>query len=323
MLAPMPVREPAHPRAPEAEAEPGSARRGGRFRFDGLFWRRLGYLGATRGPYFWQRIGPAIVAGVVFLIAHQNRRGAVANLRAILGSQGWLVDHLRALRLFHRFAYCTTDVWRFEAAGRDGAFENQIEVQTPPNLDLERVVEEGRGLIVITSHFGAWEVGARALHRFARPVHLVMAREANPTVEEFQRSWRERFGLKVIYSDTSPFASLNMIQALRRGEIVAIQLDRAAGGQVTRDIEFFGRPAPFQYGPFALARLAGVPLWPVFVARCGPGRYRLLPEPLRTIPRSATEVETMAVMTDVVRSFERHVRDDPYQWFQFRPVWRQ
>lgn len=294
-----------------------------RFRFDGLFWRRLGYLGATRGPRLWQRVGPAIVAAIVFSVAHENRRGAVANLRAICGARGWLVDHLRALRLFSNFAYCTTDVWRFEAAGDERLLEEQVEVVMPAELDLEQIGAGGHGLVVITSHFGAWEVGARALHRFGRPVHLVMAREANPTVEGFQRSWRERFGLRVIHSDTSLFSSLNMIQALRRGEIVALQLDRAAGEQVTREIEFFGRPTPFQVGPFVLARLAGVPIWPVFVARLRGGRYRLLPERLRTIPRDAGEAGTQAVMEDVVRSFERHVREDPYQWFQFRPFWRQ
>jgi lauroyl/myristoyl acyltransferase len=113
-----------------------------------------------------------------------------------------------------------------------------------------------------------------------------------------------------------------MIQALRRGEVVAIQLDRAVGDQVTRDVDFFGRPAPFLYGPVVRARLAGVPIWPVFVARLRRGCYRFLPEPLHTIPRDAGDEETYAVMRDVVKSFERRVREYPYQWFQFRPLWR-
>lgn len=112
-----------------------------------------------------------------------------------------------------------------------------------------------------------------------------------------------------------------MLQALRRGEVVAIQIDRSAPGQVTRPIEFFGAPAHFQYGPFALARVAGVPLWPVFAARLGTRRYRLMPESWRTIPRDATEQDVLAVMRDVVRSFEKHVRAHPNQWFQFAPFW--
>jgi lauroyl/myristoyl acyltransferase len=319
MLASSPAREPAPPLAVSAPAR----EKGSRFHFDGLFWRRLGYLGATRGPVWWQRVGPAVVAAIVFAIAGENRRGAVANLRAILGGRGWLRDHLGALRLFSEFAYCTTDVWQYESAGEASDVERDVQVVIPPGFDPAKVLRDERGLVVITSHFGTWEVGARVLRGLGRPVNLVMSRESNPTVEEFQRGWRERYGLNVIQSDSSPFASLNMIQALRRGEVVAIQLDRAVGDQVTREVEFFGRPAKFLYGPFVLARLAGVPVWPVFVARLRRGRYRLLPEPLREVPRGAADEETFAVMRDVVASFERRVREYPYQWFQFQPVWKE
>jgi lauroyl/myristoyl acyltransferase len=335
MLIPSPVQESTSPsNAPpaaterevtaSAEVDERIAREERReFHLDGLFWRRFGYLGATRGPVWFQRAGPGLVAAIVFALSGENRRGAVANLRGILGTGGWLRDHLRALRLFSEFAYCTTDVWQYEAAQEASDVERDIEVVTPPEFDVERVLPGERGLVVVTSHFGTWEVGARVLKRFGRPVHLVMSAESNPTVEEFQRTWRERYGLNVIRSDSSPFSSLNMIQALRRGDVVAMQLDRAVGDQVTREVEFFGRPAPFSYGPFVLARMAEVPIWPVFVARLGRGRYRLLAEALRTVPRDGGEEAALAVMRDVVQSFERHVREYPHQWFQFRRVWRE
>ena len=46
-----------------------------------------------------------------------------------------------------------------------------------------------------------------------------------------------------------------------------------------------------------------------------------MPESWRTIPRDATEQDVLAVMRDVVRSFEKHVRAHPNQWFQFAPFW--
>jgi KDO2-lipid IV(A) lauroyltransferase len=159
------------------------------------------------------------------------------------------------------------------------------------------------------------------MQKLERPVNLVMATEANRTVERFNTNHRERHGLRVIHSDSSIFASVEMIRALRRGEIVAIQLDRAAPGHVTRAIPFFGKPAEFQVGPFALARAADVPLWPVFVARLGRLRYHFLPEPTRLLRRGSSDEELLAVMQDVVRSFEGHVRAYPHQWFQFHRVW--
>lgn len=287
-----------------------------RFRHDGLFWRRLAYRGATDGPEWWKRTSPAVVAAIVFALVGRNRRGIVANLRRIEGERGPLAARLSGLKTFVEFAYCLSETLEHASPRR-----REMDVDAPSAIQRADLLEPGRGVVVLTSHFGTWEIAARLMQRFGRRVNVVMAREKNPTVEEFQSSLRARNGLRVIHSDSSPFASLNMLQALRRGEVVAIQMDRSAPGQVTRAIEFFGAPAHFQYGPFALARLADVPLWPVFAVRLGTRRYRIMPEPLRVIPRDASEERVLEVMRDVVQSFESHVRAHPHQWFQFAPFW--
>lgn len=288
----------------------------GRFRHDGVFWRRLAYRGSSDGPEWWKRTSPAVIAAILFAAIRRNRRGVLSNLQRIRGSRGLVADNWSALATFVQFAYCLTET--LEHASPHARPLNIVE---PPELGGFDALPKDQGVVVLTSHFGTWEIAASLMQRLGRRVNVVMAREANPSVEAFQSSLRERCGLRVLHSDSSPFASLNMLQALRRGEVVAIQIDRSAPGQVTRPIEFFGAPAPFQYGPFALARLAGAPLWPVFAARIGTRSYRILPEPLRTIPRDATEQEVLAVMRDVVRSFEVHVRAHPNQWFQFAPFW--
>lgn len=288
-----------------------------RFRHDGLFWRRLAHWGSTRAPLWWRRSGPALVGAIVFALLRDNRRSTIANLRRVQGgARGDLRDARAALQTFIEFAFCIAEAFEFESPGG-----RPLEIESPPDFNPEVDLPKGQGLVVLTSHFGSWEIGARVMQRFARPVNVVMAREANPTVESYQRAMRERSGLRVIHSDSSVFSSFNMIHALRRGEVIAMQLDRSAPGQVTRRLDFFGRPAPFQYGPFVLARLAGVPIWPVFVARTGAQRYRFLHEPMRHIERGASEAETLAVMADVVRSFEATVWEFPRQWFQFRPFW--
>jgi lauroyl/myristoyl acyltransferase len=301
-----------------ATQAPASVRGAGvaRFRHDGVFWRRFAYLGATRGPEWWKRTSPAAVAAILFAMVRPNRTGIVANLRRVRGSSDPLRDRIDGLRTFVEFAYCVSETLEFLSP-----YAHRVEVEAPQEIEVIDRLPREQGVVVLTSHFGSWEIAARLMQRFGRCVNVVMAREANPSVEAFQSGLRARSGLRVIHSDTSPFASLNMLQALRRGEVVAIQMDRSAPGQVTRAIDFFGAPAPFQYGPFALARLAGVPLWPVFAARVGVRHYRIMPEPLRTIARDASEEQTVDVMRDVVGSFERHVRAQPHQWFQFQPFW--
>jgi KDO2-lipid IV(A) lauroyltransferase len=291
---------------------------GASLRHDGLFWRRLAYLGSAYGPEWWKRSSPPFIAAAIFALVRANREGAISNLRQVLGPRPRLQELRSGLRLFSEFAHCVCETLELHSPR---ARELTLEVGEPE--ELAAVLASRRGVIVLTSHFGNWEVGARVMQRFGRPVNVVMARESNPTVEAFQLRTRERMQLKVLHSDSSPFAAFDMVRALRRGEVVAMQIDRSAPGQVTRRVPFFGRPAPFQYGPFVLARLAGAPIVPVLAIRTGVRSYRILPEPLRWIDRDATEEETLEVMTEVVCGFERRIREHPHQWFQFRPFWEE
>ncbi|HAC81336.1 MAG TPA: hypothetical protein DCG06_13640, partial [Deltaproteobacteria bacterium] len=227
---------------------------------DGLFWRDLAYRASVHGPEWWKRLAPPLTGMAIFGLVGENRRGAVANLKQVLGDQGFLRNHLAALRMFMEFARVfreTCEVQHEEELGLN--LESNLGIELPPDLDLDAIVPEDSGLIALTSHFGCWEIGARVMQRFDRPVNLVMAHEGNPTVQAFQDKMRGQMGLKIIHSDNSPFASVEMLRALRRGEVVAIQLDRSAPGQVTQNLPFFDKAAPFQVGPFHLARAAGVP----------------------------------------------------------------
>ncbi len=295
-------------------------------RWDGLFWRRVAYYGSFHGPDWWKKGSPPFFAALFFALIGPNRRAVVENLRQVLGRRGWLADHRAALQTFIEFAYVFQETLEFEGHRMHGAdladaLELDLDIQYPPDFHVDEVLAQRHGVVVLTSHFGCWEIGARVMQKLDRPVNLVMATEANVTVEQFAVSKKRQHGLNVIHSDRSIFSSVEMIRALRRGEIVAIQLDRAAPGQVTQPIDFFGKPAPFQIGPFMLAKLAGVPLWPVYVVRLGRRKFRFLPEPLRHIDRKADHDEVLRVMRSVIESFENNVRTYPTQWFQFHDVW--
>lgn len=303
-------------------AEPGE------MEHDGLFWRRMAYWGSVYGPELWKRGAPVLIGYAIFLLVKQNRRGAAANFRRILADAaggrvpGELAAHRAAARMFVEFSRVfveTCEVQHADIVGLD--VEQALDIELPPDLDLDNVFPDDKGVVALTSHFGCWEIGARVMRRFDRPVNLVMAHEGNATVQAFQEEMRQRHGLKIIHSDGSPFASVEMLRALQRGEVVAIQLDRAAPGQVTRPVPFFGEPAPFQIGPFHLARAAGVPLWPVFAVQKGRRQYKLLPSKFYRIPREADEAALDAIQREVVALFESRVREYPYQWFQFHDFW--
>jgi lauroyl/myristoyl acyltransferase len=109
-----------------------------------------------------------------------------------------------------------------------------------------------------------------------------------------------------------------MLQALRRGEIVCMQLEPWGPLRGTHEIAFCGGETRFQLGPFVLSRLARAPLVPVFVVRKGIRHFDV-----RVVGRfdPHTPAEGVAALEAVARIYERLVRELPEQWLMFEDVW--
>jgi lauroyl/myristoyl acyltransferase len=157
------------------------------------------------------------------------------------------------------------------------------------------------------------------MSRLGRPVSLVTAHEPNPSVRAFVHSLRTRHGFQVIYSDRSVFTGLPILQALRRHEVVGVQMEPWGSSRGSHTVEFFGRPMRFQLGPFAVARVARAPIVPVFALRTGIRQYVL-----RVVGRfdPTTPAESAAALEATVRAYEGLVREAPSQWLMFEDVWR-
>jgi KDO2-lipid IV(A) lauroyltransferase len=287
-------------------------------RYDGLWWRKFAYLGCVYGPEWWKRHSPPAIAAIIFALVGRNRRGATSNMQRILGNNTSRSRAQRAaLRMFAEFSHCFTETMEYY-----GPRPKPIRIDIPERDELAKALHSGHGAVVVTGHFGNWDVAAKGLREYGRPINLVMAREVNATANEYVRQAREGVGVQVIYSDSSVFSSLNMVRALRRNEVVAIQLDRPMDADGTRLVPFFGAPAVFPSGPFVLARVAGAPLIPVFVPRLGTRHYAIRVCGRFDVAREARDSRALArVMSEVVGAFEAIVREFPTQWFQFAPFW--
>lgn len=286
-------------------------------RFDGLWWRKLARLGCVYGPEWWKRVSPPVVALVIFGLVPKNRRGAMVNQARVFGLEPRRARRA-AYRMFATFARCMTETMEFY-----GPRPREFRIDEPARNLVAETLRRGQGVILATAHVGNWDISARALRRTARPVNIVMAREPNETTQEYARRAREQVGVNVILSDSSVFSAFNMIRALRRNEILAIQIDRSGsvptGPAGVRAVPFFGAPALFQEGPFHLSRLSGAPVVPVFTLRRGLRHYEVrLGEP-RYVSREGDD--SARALRETVAFLEETIRANPEQWFQFSPFW--
>jgi lauroyl/myristoyl acyltransferase len=181
---------------------------------------------------------------------------------------------------------------------------------------VDNVLAQGGGFIVLTAHVGNWELAGRTLvgRGGGRPLHIVMAAEADPGVERLLRG--DGAPVRFVTLRT-PADAVPLVAALRRGDIVGMQGDRALGHRGDVPVSFFGAPAPFPIGPFLLARAAAVPVLPAFCVLGADRRYAVhLQAPLR-VERGGEEAALRAWVDGLASVIARH----PTQWFNFADAW--
>lgn len=230
-------------------------------------------------------------------------------LARVTGATSLRLDEL-TLDVFGEFAMCFADLVSTNRGPAGGLVAHVGRV-----TGTEGLAGLAGGVISLTAHLGNWELAGRLLaQRAARPTHVVVADEE---ARELER-WVRRNGDGVRFVPRSrPTVSVALLGALRRGEVVALQGDRALGTRGDVPVPFFGDPAPFPVGPFVLARASGRPVVPAFCLLEPDLRYAVtILEPLTV--RRGEEEEALRVW---VARLEEVVRRHPTQWFNFFDIW--
>jgi KDO2-lipid IV(A) lauroyltransferase len=183
---------------------------------------------------------------------------------------------------------------------------------------FQRALSLGRGVLVATAHFGSWELLGEILARRGLPLNAVVRPLKGALNARIIQS-RLDAGLKLI----SPRGAINgTVQALRRGEVVAILLDQALPGGRGLEVPFFGQPASTSPALSAAALRTGAPAFVAMAVRSAQGLQLYLegpvPMPQAGSPSQAIEEHT-AALTSII---ERFVRLYPEQWLWLHRRWK-
>lgn len=215
-------------------------------------------------------------------------------------------------RIFQNFARNLVDYGRFRWMPREG-FEGVIPV-FEGGENIQEAFAAGRGVILVTGHIGNWELGGVLFGHRGVKVNVVTLPDGSRQIDAIREVYRGQYAITTIVLDGSPFASLEMRAALKRGEMVAMLVDRWGKADGVPS-PFLGRMHYLPRGPFALSRVTGAPILPAFVVRDG-ASYRGIAEPPFVVERD--DLEPYA--TRVSQALERLIRRYPEQWYDFAPL---
>ena len=290
-----------------------------RFAVRGVYWRHYLDFGLTNVPFYLRPVMIFFWTIFFFFLAAPARRAILGNLRVILPGSHPLVNLSRAWLTLYNFAWTISDAADHKLAKTEFAYELQ-------GAEFLGQLAAAQGAILLTAHMGNYDLGAALFaERFQRDIRMVRAPEADAETAQHLDESLEKAGagaVKVAYNTASMALPFELLNAIRAGEIVSIQGDRAVAHVSQRPARLFGEEVMLPDGPFMLAFVAQAPIYPLFIVRTKFHRYKIIARPPIDCRRDERGRETVIeeAMREWSSTLENVIAANWSQWFSLVPI---
>jgi len=253
-----------------------------------------------------------------FHLAHRQRLAGMRNLALAFPEQSE-AERLTILRgCFRNIGRLLVEFSHFPALNKSN-IHNYVVVDGFHNY--EEAVRRGRGVIYLTGHLGAWELGSFSQSIFGYPLKFVVRPIANSKVEELISKYRVLGGNAPIPRRN---AARDILQALRANEAVGILFDQ----NTTRDegvfVNFFGIPAATTPAIATFALRTGAAVVPAFLIwDHAIKKHRLTFAPAVELVETGDRNRDIAENTQKFNQIlEDYIRKFPDQWLWIHRRWK-
>jgi len=254
------------------------------------------------------------LGSLVFRCARRDRRVALANVDLVYGDRmTGAAKHDLARAAFCSYALTMLDLFWFTIF-RQRRLARYMEIDPAVRHTLAEAV------ILITAHFGNWEVMGQAASREGYRLAGVAKPIANPVVDAMLNRGRSRDGQIVIPREG---AMRRIVKLIRGGQNykLALLLDQETmpkeGGVF---VEFFGVPTPISGAPAELALRLNLPMAMIF-CRWDQDRakYLVYGSP---VFRGEPGMTGESLTSDIAQRVEEEIRRHPESWLWMYKRWK-
>ena len=194
---------------------------------------------------------------------------------------------------------------------------------TNPELITE-VYNRGKGLIMMTGHFGNWEMlalatGIETSSTLQHGINVVAKNQKNAFFDNYIIDNREKFGNKVINAGN---AAKEMIKLIKNKEIVALIVDQSADPNKDVFVDFFGNPAATYEAPAVLALKFNLPILVSYAIRQKDNTYIATFEELKHDDLLFDKEGIKELTLRHVKHLENQIRLHPDMWSWQHRRWK-
>jgi Kdo2-lipid IVA lauroyltransferase/acyltransferase len=259
-----------------------------------------------------------VVGALACVFLPRLRRRAEINLRLAFPELDWRERKRIRRGAFRNLGRLLGEISQFPKLNRDNISSIVVYEGLENYIDA---VAEGRGVILLTGHIGAWELSVYAHSIYGRPMSFLARRIDNPLVERLAEGYRARYGNRSIDKRGSV---REVLKTLKSGGVVGILADLNSSREEGVFCDFFGVKACSTAGVATLALRTGAVVLPGYLIWDEKARIHRLhfEPPVETIDTGNQKEDVIANTARYVKVLESIIRRHPDQWLWIHRRWR-
>jgi predicted LPLAT superfamily acyltransferase len=259
-----------------------------------------------------------VVVPSYLILRPQIRRSLIPYLSRRFPGDSPLRRFFRTATHLNAFARVLVDQAAMMILGVD-----RVSIVSPNREALRTAAARGRGMVILSSHIGNWQSAMRVVGKVDRRVHVQIDRRYRDAGQYIFNLAGESDKFRVIAPDAFLGGAVEMIQALREGDIVAVMGDRVEGARAGT-AHLLGDPVALPLMPYQLAIQGDADLVVVLAARTGRMAFHVDLEVITDGLDLAT-LDRREAMNTLLRRYvalvENHLKAHPHMWFNFFDLW--
>ncbi len=187
---------------------------------------------------------------------------------------------------------------------------------------LKECLEKGRNVMIITGHYGNWELFAAYISQIA-PLTVLARRNDNDHIEEIIRRIRASHKVRILDRSDSGAPREMLRMGKEGGHILGILMDQDTTRIQGVFSEFMGIPALTPSGPASIAIRDDFDLFVIVLKPIGNGKHKLIARGPIMAPLDGSREQRILSLTNL---FNHHlsevILDDPQYWVWNHRRWR-
>lgn len=265
--------------------------------------------------------GPITV--LVYYAWAAKRRATISNMAHVLGVSE---NDRRAKRLardsWRNYGRYISDFFYLPNATFDELLARMKDVTPAPGSFhyIDQALAPGKGVILVSFHFGAWDVAA-VMVRSHVPIAIIVESFDDPRMDKLVMEQRGKLGLGIIRIEKTP---RRILRALQENQVVAVAVDKPVSPDQGVPVTFFGKTCYVPGGIAQLALKSGATILPGYCRydkNYSETYYLGAMPPIFPQPTGDKRADTIGLTQQMFDAMEEIIRQYPDQWEMFRQFW--